>query len=331
MMVLRANNVNDAFRKAINHMMRDPSMWREISPRDGVVTREYLEPVTTVYDAPWRRVLFCSVRDANPFFHLMEALWMLRGRDDAEWISQFSSNISHYAEDDGKFHGAYGYRWRGVIDQLPMLGNLIRKEPETRRAVLGMWDPGADLCADRKDLPCNTHVYFKPREGKLNMTVCCRSNDIIWGCYGANVVHFSILQEYMAALVGLQMGKYYHVSDSWHYYTDNPTYKKLKAGAAYGEQDYYAGYGYTPVRIASSAIINEPVKVWEDDLHVFFTDEWDDPTLYKDIFFSKTAFPMRDAWRCYKRGDMETALFLCSSIFAPDWRMATIEWLNRRR
>lgn len=330
MKVIQANNVNDAFETAI-HLILESDSWRTISPRDGVETREYLEPVTTVYSMPWRRVLFNDVRDANPFFHLMEALWMLAGRDDAAWIGQFSKNISNYAEDDGKFHGAYGYRWRGAIDQLTMLGNLIRREPETRRAVLSMWNPVADLNAQKRDIPCNTTIYFKPRDGKLHMTVCCRSNDLIWGCYGANAVHFSILQEYMAALVGMKMGVYYHISDSWHYYTDNPTYKKLAAGAAYGMQDYYMGHGYTPIRIASTAVINQSVDVWESDLERFFTDDWDDPVMYQDLFFSRTAYPMRDAYRNYRRGDFDTALHLCRNISSPDWQLAATQWIERRK
>jgi len=329
MMVISANNVNDAFAEAVHHVLNDDN-WRTISPRSGSETREYLTPVTTVYSMPWRRVLFNDVRDANPFFHLMEALWMLAGRDDAAWISQFSKNIGNYAEDDGHFHGAYGYRWRRPIDQLNMIGNLIRREPETRRAVLGMWNPVADLNADRKDLPCNTHVYFKPRDGKLNMTVCCRSNDIFWGCYGANVVHFSILQEYMARLCGLTMGAYYHVSDSWHYYTDNPTYKKLWVGAAYGQQDYYMGHGYTPTRIASAAVVNQPVEVWNEDLERFFTDDWNDPMMYQDLFFSRTAYPMREAYRNYRRSDFDSALHLCRNIASPDWQLACTQWIQRR-
>jgi hypothetical protein len=194
-----------------------------------------------------------------------------------------------------------------------------------------MWNPVADLNAQRRDLPCNTHVYFKPRDGKLHMTVCCRSNDIIWGCYGANAVHFSVLQEYMARLVGMEMGFYYHISDSWHYYTDNPTYKKLAAGAAYGMTDYYMGHGMTPSRIDTAAVFNQPIDVWRDDLERFFTDDWDDPMMYQDLFFSRTAYPMRDAWRNYKRGDYDTALHLCRNIASPDWQLAATQWMNRRK
>ena len=67
-----------------------------------------------------------------------------------------------------------------------------------------MWDAKQDLSHrnESKDLPCNTHVYFSIREGFLDMTVCNRSNDLIWGCCGANAVHMSFLQEYVATMWG---------------------------------------------------------------------------------------------------------------------------------
>ena len=66
----------------------------------------------------------------------------------------------------------------------------------------------------------NTNIYFKIRENKLKMTVCCRSNDMLWGAYGVNVVHMSVLQEYMATMIGVEMGEYRQISDSFHIYTE---------------------------------------------------------------------------------------------------------------
>jgi hypothetical protein len=54
--------------------------------------------VVTQYIRPTERVLFSPRRDANPVFHLMEALWMLAGESEVAWLSQFSSNIASYAE-----------------------------------------------------------------------------------------------------------------------------------------------------------------------------------------------------------------------------------------
>jgi thymidylate synthase len=151
-------------------------------------------PVATVYENSWECVLHSAVRDANPFFHLAEAVWMLAGRDDAAFLNHYVKNFGErFAEADGRIHGAYGARWRDAqgFDQLPVIINMLKRDPETRQAVLQMWDAGwddlsstgwDDLRGNWRDRPCNTHVYFRVRNGVLDMTVCCRSNDILMGC-----------------------------------------------------------------------------------------------------------------------------------------------------
>jgi hypothetical protein len=331
--VIKVDNVNGALLKFVQ-MRKESSVWRNIAPRDGAVTMEYVEPVTTVYERPWRRVLFSQLRDANPFFHLFESLWMLSGKRDAEWLSQFSSGIAKYAEDDGLFHGAYGHRWRYrfAVDQLTELTTLLSREPDTRRAVLAMWDPHDDLGAVKRDLPCNTHAYFKIREGALHMTVLCRSNDIVLGCYGANAVHFSVLQEYVAAMSGVSMGTYTHVSDSWHYYVDNPFIKKLDDGAIMDGLNYYTA-GEASNRIASISVVPSGAAeqaTWHTDLRAFMSHDWHDAVLYGSLFFRSVALPMRFAWESYKNEDLETAKHRASKIAAPDWKLACAAWINRR-
>lgn len=338
MRVINVANVNQALQWAVGMMINESENWIEIAPR-GAMTKEWPTPVATVYARPWQRVLFSPLRDANPFFHLMESLWMLAGQADAEWISQFSGQIAQYAEDDGYFHGAYGRRWRDhfpdlrikePMDQLSHVARLLREDPNSRRAVLTMWDPTYDLDTDKKDLPCNTQVYFKLRDGRLNMLVTCRSNDIILGCYGANAVHFSVLQEYMAAKLGCGIGVYTHISDSWHYYLSNPFAQAVTRGERLDRRDYYYSGG-APVQTRAIGLVNVGAEQWDRDLSYFMSPKWDDMTVYKDVFFSRVAYPMRDAWACYKRGDLDAALVVAAIILAPDWRAACVEWLKRRK
>jgi len=77
--------------------------------------------------------------------------------------------------------------------------------------------------------------------------------------------------------------------------------------------------------------VNGSVEEWDEDLTLFFHDDWDDPIPYRDTFFRSTAYPMRDAWRCYKRGDIESAIHLARNIASPDWSIACTEWLMRRK
>jgi thymidylate synthase len=231
MLVIRARNVNDAMPKALQNLG-----WAGIKreSRAGTVI-EYPEPVATVYQQPRERVLFNPHRDANPFFHFFEALWVLAGRGDVGFLARFNVRMREFSDNGKTFHAPYGRRLRSMArktidvtkgetdDQVSLVCKMLRDSPQDRRAVLQIWDAGWDLGASSKDIPCNDMVFCKRGpEGELNIRVCCRSNDAVWGAYGANAVQFSVLQEYMAAHIGCPVGTYTQISDSLHVYMDNP-------------------------------------------------------------------------------------------------------------
>jgi hypothetical protein len=135
MHVIRARNVNSAFVQGIE-LIRQYGVARK--SRYGDVL-EIPEPVTTVYEKPLERVLFDPIRDANPFFHLFESLWILAGRDDVEWLVQFNKRMAEFSDNGETFHGAYGKRlrnWNGQeaggmlvkqgMDQLAEVIKLLR-------------------------------------------------------------------------------------------------------------------------------------------------------------------------------------------------------------
>jgi len=283
-------------------------------------------PVMTTYLCPSNRVLFSPHRDANPVFHLMEAVWMLAGERDVSWLLQFNSTFAKYAEDNGYMHGAYGYRWSKHFsyDQLADIAEVLRKDPLSRQAVLAMWDAPYDLNETYKDIPCNTHVYFDLRRGKLNMTVCCRSNDIIWGAYGSNVVHFSLLQEVLASELGVQVGVYRQFSNNYHAYKDNPFFKAVcedRSLASFTSR--YETHGVLPYPIKSS--LSEIVADCTNVVH-------GTPQDATTPFFINVVIPLLHAHRAYKEGDKPRAIALAAGLMPDrnDWRMAFTEWVQRR-
>jgi len=278
--IVQAKNVNEALGEGLSLLkkvaVKAPSRNGEVLVAPG--------PVITEYENPKDRVLFSPLRDANPFFHLMEALWMLGGHNDVAWPQQFNSKFGLYSDDGLTVHGAYGHRWRNHFgqDQLNHIIRLLRTEPTTRRAVLAMWHPEGDLWkrgtaypASGVDLPCNTHIYFSIGLTGLDMTVCCRSNDIIWGAYGANAVHMSILQEYIAAAIGVPVGSYFQFSNNFHAYTNILAPEKYQEmiDSAY-DYDYY---GDAKLRNDWSAeeivtrvpLVSVDMYAWQKDLNNF--------------------------------------------------------------
>lgn len=292
-------------------------------------------PVTTVYERPRERVLLSPTRDASPFFHLLgDALWCLSGSKDIAWPVSFVKKYADYSDDGLTQHGAYGDRWkwhfkkRGAhdINQLDWIVAELTEKPESRQAVLTMWDPAVDLRRIGKDIPCNTQVYFDCRGGVLNMTVLCRSNDIIWGAYGANVVQFSILQEYMAAKIGVPVGVYRQMSNNFHLYTE--TFGKEKLSVIIDESDEAADR-YETLPDGPADLIWDP-GAWDSDLKRFMMGD-DLASRYTEPFFVETAVPMLITWRLHKLQQYGEALSAADQIAAPDWRWACEEWIQRRK
>lgn len=324
MYVIDARNVNEALGKGLLLLQAEGTY---ANSRNGSVLVAPT-PVTTVYQHPAERVLFCPLRDANPFFHFMEGLWMLGGRNDVAWPKLFNSKFGSYSDDGTTLHGAYGFRWREFFnfDQLVRIIHELRENKETRRAVLGMWSPVHDLGRNGADIPCNTHIYFRVREGcYLDMTVCCRSNDALWGAYGANAVHMSMLLEMMAAATDLRIGVYYQVSNNLHLYTDVLPVDQI-AGRVISTLDHDE---YTLRNLPLYPMVTARWERWNEDLYEFLNAP-EEPRLYNDPFFVHVATPMYRAWLAHKAHDNDS-FSLASRIEAADWNIACCNWLLRRK
>ena len=344
MEVLRVRNVHAALPEAVRMIKL---FGRKVETRNGPALR-YPEPVCTVYTNPRERVLFWPQRDANPFFHFFEALWMMNGQQDVATLTRYVKRMANFSDDGYVFHGAYGYRWRQhfkydpytggnyALDQLRLIAERLRNDPEDRRQVLQIWDCQADLQMQegKRDLPCNLVATFSMDMGALDMMVFNRSNDIIWGAYGANAVHFSFLQDVMASLVGCPVGVYRHVSNNWHAYVD--TLKKVEELEQHAAQPAYASDQPSnpyPEFCTPFSIVNTDPATWFQDLAMFMS-EGARATGYRDIFFRRVAVPMLLAHDYYKDtarpSNYHAALDACTDIAASDWRMACEQWLERR-
>lgn len=342
---IEASSVNQAFSDGLVWLCK--SGVRENSRNGPVIVSPV--PVCTTYLRPERRVLFSPTRDANPFFHVMEALWMLAGQRDLKWPVYFNSKFAEYSDDGRTVHGAYGYRWREWFgfDQLEAIAEELRKNPSSRRCVLSMWDGQAGYMEDRdvnlesdlhvamrggKDVPCNTHAYFDRRGGVLNLTVLCRSNDVVWGAYGANAVHFSMLLEYMAAWIGVPIGVYRQVSVNFHLYTqlfEEKLQDLIDEGYATDFYDCNPTHAtYDPLAPNRLVHLVCNIERFDAELEQFLQDPFMS-SQFEEPFLRDVAGPMYKSWwtRKEKRG---TGLEDCSAIAAWDWRNACSQWIMRR-
>jgi thymidylate synthase len=340
--VTRARNINEAFHK-FKHLARNPTMWRTISPR-GMTTMEWKSPVITEYTSPMERVLFSEARDANPFFHFFESLWILDGRKDVAFLAKFLPRIKDFSDDGETFHAPYGHRLRfhfannrmsRTVDQIKDAISLLRGDPDTRRAVMTIWDPAEDLNVQSKDLPCNDAVFLKVRDGALEMSVLCRSNDVLLGAYGANVVQFSVLQEFIARAAGVKIGVYRQLSDSFHVYSDSPVWARVQN--EHDTVDPYSSGTVWPFPLMDSRTNYED---WLVQLSMCLRGELVGYDGRLDPFFVNVAAPLLKAWEVWKDEEGTPAKndrvdwaqhFISKNVQHCDWAVACTQWLDRRR
>jgi thymidylate synthase len=209
-----ANNVNDLFCDLLYRLREAPTQ----HSRNGMV-RTLEDPILFQMRRPYERVLFCPQRRANPYFHVMETVWMFAGQNEVDWLLPFNRRMNEYAN-EGIINGAYGHRWLYYFHR-NQIGSVVRelqRDPGSRQAVIGMYDPNIDFHDHWRDRPCNTHIYFRKRGHHLDMTVCNRSNDVVWGACGANAVHLTYLHELVAAGLKCFIGRYNVMSNNLHIY-----------------------------------------------------------------------------------------------------------------
>lgn len=344
-MHIKARNVNPAFAFALQGIAERHEIRNS---RAGPIIA-CPGPVMIEYDRPCERVLFSPKRNANPVFHLLESLWMLAGRNDLKFPATIVKRMTEFSDDGKTLWGAYGFRWREFFgyDQIEWIIDELKANPESRRCVMSMWN-GMDTFDDKNsngvrcdlyiaghggaDVPCNTHIYFDCRGGKLNMTVCNRSNDLIWGCFGANVVHMSVLLEYMALSIGIPVGVYRQFTNDLHLYSNRYDTKSLESFASDAAiHDQYAK-GMSTVPLWNDA---ETKQDFDTDLTNFFVafDQGGidiviiEGNIYRTEFFNHVVLPMVRAWRARK--NFEGAPRLADKIVAPDWAWTTKDWLLR--
>ncbi len=207
---------------------------KEVGPR-GKKTLE-LRPAIFEFHKPINRVTMLQGRQVNPFFQLAESLWISAGLSDVYTLTRYNENMATFSDDGVTFNAPYGERlrhwgknsYRGTlhnpIDQLEDVYEKLKKDPDSRQAVAFIGNPHFDnrfyTHAGGKDIACNINIKFKIRDGKLDINVDNRSNDLHWGTFGANLCQFSTLQELVASWLGVPVGNYFQSTDSLHIYTE---------------------------------------------------------------------------------------------------------------
>jgi thymidylate synthase len=219
------NNITDALPGLAGAVLRGD----EQGSRNGR-TRELCHVGVTL-SQPWQREIVLHERKANIAAQIAETMWVLSGRDDMAFLSQYLPRATDYSDDGKVWRGAYGPRLRAwkedpwnksdglgeTIDQWERVLSELKRDPLSRRTTMSIYDPAIDT-EPGKDIPCNNWLVFTNRLGYLDLQVGIRSNDLLWGWSGINAFEWSALLEISAGLLGVKTGCLHFSIASLHLY-----------------------------------------------------------------------------------------------------------------
>lgn len=189
----------------------------ETSPR-GLSVREVLGTSIFIMN-PADCIVYSDIRKMAPSYVCGEYLWYKSGSNLLEDIKRYSNFWDNIVNPDGRtVNSGYGYyifnKGKHGVSEWDKLLEDFKKDPDTRQGVLQipiMENKGT------KDVPCTSSVQFLLRNGRLNMSVYMRSNDI-WKGFVYDVFQFSMFQLQLAAELGVEVGWYNHNVGSLHLY-----------------------------------------------------------------------------------------------------------------
>jgi thymidylate synthase len=208
-------SVNEAFVGMGNNLLFHGD---HVSPR-GFKTME-LHPAFFTITNPSDCIIRHRLRAANYNFMIMEALWIISG-DEEPWIIDYLKTMDRFTNIvDGKKYlmGAYGPRIRHKfgVDQLKYVIDVLKKDSNSRQATIAIIDPSVDT-KGYNDVACTQWMHFMIRDGKLDISVCMRSNDWFLG-FTYDSFFFCLLLHIVASMLGVPVGNYYHFANSFHVY-----------------------------------------------------------------------------------------------------------------
>lgn len=360
MHVIRARNLNDAFLQLCKVILRHGKL---VDSRD-MSTLE-IHPLVLEIEKPRERFLSIVGRGNNPFQTIYETLWVFAGRNDVEALSYYMPRASNYSDDGKTWRGGYGPRlftW-GDDEKTNQIANVVaalKKDINTRQAVIEIWDPALDSNPDlkTKDRPCTNYLHFMVRDNALDIMVIMRSNDMWWGFNAINVFEWSFLQEYIASFIGRFVGKMYYIADSFHIYnsqipnlikvlnqnqvdiySDTGISSWLQVNSVNNIVRYYPARMNQPLKVLTNYIdsINSGFKniIHDNDPYTIFNDTRFEEVGVKDTWF-KSAFHALQTYYLFKKGEhnknIETVLAVlseCAKIAYPDMRVVALEFLCR--
>ena len=132
---------------------------------------------------------------------------------------QWRDWITHTPDNEPDIDDDYGKTWLNPVykrlDQLLLLIEGIKKDPNGRRHIITAWNPGE---LERMALPpCHCFAQFYVAHGKLSCQMYQRSCDMFLGV-PFNIASYALFTHMIAQVCDLEVGEFVHTLGDAHIY-----------------------------------------------------------------------------------------------------------------
>lgn len=157
---------------------------------------------------------------------IYELLWFIKGDTNIKYLNENGVTIwNEWADQDGELGPVYGKQWRDWgasdgkrYDQLSLLIEGLKKNPDSRRHIISAWNVGE---IDKMALPpCHTLFQFYVANGKLSCQLYQRSADIFLGV-PFNIASYALFTLMIAQVCGYKPGEFVHTFGDAHIYLNH--------------------------------------------------------------------------------------------------------------
>jgi thymidylate synthase len=162
-----------------------------------------------------------------------ELLWFLRGDTNVQYLHANGVTIwDEWADGNGDLGPIYGYQWRSwpapdgtSIDQISLVLDQIRRNPDSRRLVVSAWNVGA--LSQMRLPPCHLLFQFYVADGRLSCQLYQRSADVFLGV-PFNIASYALLTMMVAQVCNLEPGEFIHTLGDAHLYLNHLDQARLQ-------------------------------------------------------------------------------------------------------
>jgi thymidylate synthase len=175
-----------------------------------------------------------------------ELLWFLKGDTNIAYLKQHNVSIwNEWSDNNGDLGAVYGAQWRSwatpdgrYIDQLQVLVNQLKTNPNSRRMIISAWNvadlpdetisPQANVAQGKMALaPCHALFQFYVADGKLSCQLYQRSCDTFLGL-PFNIASYALLTHLLAQQCDLAVGDFIWTGGDVHLYSNHLQQAKLQ-------------------------------------------------------------------------------------------------------